>query len=118
MPERQAGLQLKSEGNMHTYKAGDHVKVEFSDESTGIGEWMRVPVSRCEEQTHQLVFSVLKREPLNDCDPRIGLRTEQAVTPWQLRPASSSCRDSLRTPKEDGPPVSAWPVRRFRAARG
>jgi len=72
-------------------------------------------ISHCEEQTHQLVFGVLNCEPLNDCDRRIGLGTEQAVTPWQLRPASSSCRDSLRTPKEEGPPTASQSASRKRS---
>ena len=34
---------------MPTYQRGDFVKVEFADETTGIGEWMWVRVQRCDD---------------------------------------------------------------------
>src|SRR5271163_4505602 len=51
--------------NLPTYERGDYVKVEFPDEATGIGEWMWVRVTRCDEEK-QFVFGVLDNEPLND----------------------------------------------------
>jgi hypothetical protein len=64
---------------MSTYKAGDYVKVEFSDESTGIGEWMWLRVDRCDEQK-QLVLGTLD----------IGLGSELAVSFSPMRmPANS-----------------------------
>jgi hypothetical protein len=32
---------------MATYNVGDHVKVEFPDEATGVGEWVWLRVERC-----------------------------------------------------------------------
>jgi hypothetical protein len=40
-----------------SYERGDYVKVEFPDETTGIGEWMWVRVTRCDEQK-KLVFGI------------------------------------------------------------
>jgi hypothetical protein len=47
------------------YERGDYVKVEFSDKTTGIGEWMWVRVDHCDEE-RQLVFGTLDNEPLNE----------------------------------------------------
>ena len=69
---------------MSTYKSGDYVKVEFSDESSGIGEWMWLRVSRCDDEK-QLVFGTLDNEPLNDYDGQIGLGAELAVSFSQIR---------------------------------
>ena len=60
------------------------VKVEFPDETTGIGEWMWVRVIRCDEQK-QLVFGILDNEPLNDYEGRVGLESELAVSYGQIR---------------------------------
>jgi hypothetical protein len=69
---------------MLTYKAGDYVKVEFPDESTGIGEWMWLRVSRCDEQ-RELVFGTLDSEPLNDYVGEIALGSELAVSFSRIR---------------------------------
>jgi hypothetical protein len=69
---------------MPTYAQGDYVKVEFPDETTGIGEWMWVRVTRC-DQERQLVFGVLDNEPLNDCEGKLGLGVELAVSYSQIR---------------------------------
>lgn len=66
------------------YQRGDYVKVEFPDETTGIGEWMWVRVTRCDEEK-QLVFGVLDNEPLNDYQGKVGLGTELAVRYSQIR---------------------------------
>jgi hypothetical protein len=49
---------------MPTYESGDYVKVEFQDETTGIGEWMWVRVHHCDDEK-QLVFGTLDNEPVN-----------------------------------------------------
>jgi hypothetical protein len=67
-----------------TYAPGDYVKVEFPDKTTGIGEWMWVRVSRCDEKK-QVVFGRLDSEPLNDYDGQIGLGSELAVSFSQIR---------------------------------
>ncbi len=35
---------------MPTYERGDYIKVEFSDGTTGVGEWMWVCVDRCDDE--------------------------------------------------------------------
>jgi hypothetical protein len=47
------------------YERGDYVKVEFPDETTGIGEWMWVRVTDCDDEK-KLVFGMLDNEPVND----------------------------------------------------
>jgi hypothetical protein len=47
------------------YEQGDYVKVEFPDESTGIGEWMWVRVEVCDDNRKQIIGR-LDNEPLND----------------------------------------------------
>ena len=69
---------------MPLYAQGDYIKVEFPDETTGIGEWMWVRVTRC-DQEKQLVFGILDNEPLNDCGGKIELGTELAVSYSQIR---------------------------------
>jgi len=66
------------------YRRGDFVKVEFPDKTTGIGEWMWVRVTRCDEQK-ELVFGVLDNEPLNNYEGRMELGTEIAVHFSQIR---------------------------------
>jgi hypothetical protein len=69
---------------MPTYENGDYVKVEFAGEETGVGEWMWVRVHRCDD-AKQLVFGTLDNEPVNDCDGRIGLGSELAVSYSKIR---------------------------------
>ncbi len=124
---------------MATYNRGDCVKVEFADESTGVGEWMWMRVTRCDDQ-RQLVFGTLDSEPLNDYGGQIGVGSELAIGFSQIREHRRATEFRRRetsslpwqnfTPhrrlvvipcallKENGPPVSAWPARCFRAARG
>lgn len=47
---------------MATYNVGDYVKAKFHNDATGIGEWMWLRVSRCDEQK-QVVFGTLDSEP-------------------------------------------------------
>jgi len=35
---------------MPTYEPGDYIKVDFPDETTGVGEWMWVRVDRCDDE--------------------------------------------------------------------
>jgi len=56
---------IVSEPTVPTYQPGDYVKVEFPDEATGIGEWMWMRVSRCDD-LKQLVFGMLDNEPLGN----------------------------------------------------
>jgi hypothetical protein len=67
-----------------SYERGDYVKVDFADEVTGVGEWMWVRVTRCDEGT-QLVFGVLDNEPLNEYEDKVGLGSELAVQYSQIR---------------------------------
>lgn len=67
-----------------TYERGDYVKVEFPDETTGIGEWMWVRVNHCDEKK-QLVFGVLDNQPLHDYGDGIRLGSELAVSFSQIR---------------------------------
>jgi hypothetical protein len=67
-----------------SYERGDYVKVEFPDETTGIGEWMWVRITRCDEQK-QLVFGVLDSEPINNYEGKIALGSELAISYSQIR---------------------------------
>lgn len=64
---------------MRTYARGDYVKVEFPDESTGIGEWMWVRVDHCDDQK-RIVYGVLDNEPVNDPTGRIGVGSPLAIS--------------------------------------
>lgn len=66
------------------YERGDYVKVEFPDEATGIGEWMWVRITRCDEEK-QVVFGILDNEPVNDYEGKLGLGSELAVRYSQVR---------------------------------
>lgn len=63
---------------MPAYEPGDYIKVEFPDETSGIGEWMWVRVDRCDEQK-QLVFGTLDNEPLNEYGDKVKLGSELAI---------------------------------------
>lgn len=69
---------------MPSYQPGDYVKVEFPDETIGIGEWMWVRVSRCDDE-RQLVFGTLDNEPLGDYGQNLRLGSELAVSYGQIR---------------------------------
>jgi hypothetical protein len=66
------------------YERGDYVKIEFPDETTGIGEWMWVRVERCDDERH-LIFGTLDNDPLNDHEGKIELGSELAVSYSQIR---------------------------------
>ena len=69
---------------MARYEHGDYVKVEFPDETTGIGEWMWVRVHRCDDEK-QIVFGVLDSVPLNDYERKLKLGSELAISFAQIR---------------------------------
>ncbi len=67
-----------------TYESGDYVKVEFPDKATGIGEWIWVRVTGCDEEK-KLVFGMLDNEPLNEYEGKLKLGSELAVSYSQIR---------------------------------
>ena len=67
-----------------TFAPGDYVKVEFPDEARGIGEWMWIRVTRCDDE-RKLVFGTLDSEPVNDYGGRIALGAELVVSFSQIR---------------------------------
>lgn len=69
---------------MPIYERGDYVKVEFPDQTTGIGEWMWVRVEGCDDKK-KLVFGTLDNEPLNDYDGKVELGSQLAVSYAQIR---------------------------------
>ncbi len=69
---------------MPTYEAGDYVKAEFPDDTSGVSEWMWVRVSRCDDE-NRLVFGVLDSVPLNDYGNKLKLGTELAINFSSIR---------------------------------
>jgi len=69
---------------MAKYTPGDYIKVEFSDETTGIAEWMWVRVTSCDD-AKRLVFGTLDNSPVNDATGKLKLGTELAVSYSQIR---------------------------------
>jgi hypothetical protein len=69
---------------MSLYEAGDYIKVEFSDETTGVGEWMWVRVDECDDDG-QIVFGTLDSVPINDQTGKLKLGTELAISFTQIR---------------------------------
>ena len=69
---------------MPKYERGDYIKVEFSDEATGVGEWMWERVDRCDD-ARQIVFGTLDNVPINDESGKLKLGTELAVSYTQIR---------------------------------
>ena len=69
---------------MSEYQPGDYVKVEFPDEKTGIGEWMWVRVTNCDD-AKRLVFGTLDNAPVNDYAGKLKLGTELAISFSQVR---------------------------------
>lgn len=69
---------------MTKYERGDYIKVEFSDEATGVGEWMWVRVTACDD-AKRLVFGTLDNVPVNDATAKLKLGTKLAVSFDQIR---------------------------------
>ena len=67
---------------MAKYTPGDYIKVEFADESTGVGEWMWVRVSSCDD-AKRLVFGTLDNDPVNEGELRRG--SDLAISFDQIR---------------------------------
>lgn len=87
LPRGHQGLCQPVNSDSHlvpSYERGDFVKVEFPDETTGVGEWMWVRVTRCDEQK-KLVFGILDNEPLNNYEGNIALGAELAISFSQIR---------------------------------
>ena len=70
--------------NMAAYQPGDYIKVEFADESTGIGEWMWIRVDRCDDKK-ELVFGTLDNEPLNEYCAKVKLGSELVISYSQIK---------------------------------
>lgn len=69
---------------MPQYEKGDYIKVEFADETTGVGEWMWVRVSSCDD-ARQIVFGALDNVPINDESGKLKLGSELAISFTQIR---------------------------------
>lgn len=69
---------------MPKYEKGDFIKVEFPDETTGVGEWMWVRVLYCDDSKN-LVFGNLDSVPLNDYSGKLKLGSELAISFSQVR---------------------------------
>jgi hypothetical protein len=56
---------------MSIYNSGDHVKVEFADEHSGVSEWMWVEVDHCDDDK-KIVFGRLDSEPITTAALKVG----------------------------------------------
>jgi hypothetical protein len=91
---------------MLRYLPGDYVKVEFPDETTGIGEWMWVRVEHCDEK-QRLIFGTLDNAPLSDCAGKVKLGSELAVSYDQIREHKTAAElraKSVKSPRRDFSP--------------
>jgi hypothetical protein len=79
-----ANSDIRPQSRKPAYQPGDFVKVEFPDEATGIGEWMWVRVTRCNDDK-RLIFGILDNQPLNDYQGKIALGSELAIHYSQIR---------------------------------
>jgi len=69
---------------MTAYEQGDYIKVEYPDETTGVGEWMWVRVHRCGD-ARWIVFGTLDNPPINDQSGELKLDTGLAASFTQIR---------------------------------
>lgn len=67
---------------MSTYQSGDHVKVEFADDSSGESEWMWVQVESSDDE-NRIVFGRLDSEPILHAGLKVG--QEVAVSYDKIR---------------------------------
>ena len=65
-----------------TYNTGDHVKVEFADETSGESEWMWVQVDHSDDE-NRLVFGRLDSQPIVNTSLKVG--QELAVSYDKIR---------------------------------
>lgn len=68
---------------MAKYAAGDYVKVEFKDETTGESEWMWVEVRHCDDEKG-LLFGRLDNAPVVH-SAKLRLGSEIAVSYDKVR---------------------------------
>jgi hypothetical protein len=80
------------------YERGDYVKVEFPDETTGVGEWMWLLVDRTDDAT-SLVYGTLDNEPLNDYAGKAKLGSQLAVSYDNVREHRKAADFKLVRPK-------------------
>lgn len=66
------------------YEPGDHIKVEFPDETTGIAEWMWCIVQSRDDKK-RIVYGVLDNEPLNDYSGKLKVGSEIAISYDKVR---------------------------------
>jgi hypothetical protein len=66
------------------YEQGDYVKVEFSDDVTGIGEWMWMIVDHTDDK-ERLVYGVLDSEPVNDYSGKVKRGSQLAISYDNIR---------------------------------
>lgn len=80
------GCKVETRGSIDVpqYEKGDYIKVEFADETTGVGEWMWVRVSSCDD-ARQIVFGALDNVPINDESGKLKLGSELAISFTQIR---------------------------------
>jgi uncharacterized protein YegJ (DUF2314 family) len=57
---------------MGRFEAGDYVKVEFKDETSGESEWMWVQVHDSNDE-ERILFGKLDNEPIVNTDLRLGM---------------------------------------------
>ena len=69
---------------MPKYERGDYVKVEFSDETTRIAEWMWVRVEACDDERN-VIIGRLDSEPVNDYEGKMELGSPLVVSYEQIR---------------------------------
>jgi len=67
---------------MSTYNNGDHVRVEFADETSGESEWMWVQVDHSDDE-NRLVFGRLDSQPIVNTSLTVG--QELAVSYDKIR---------------------------------
>ena len=73
---------VKSNGM--TYERGDYVKVEFADETTGIGEWMWMIVDHSDDRK-RLVYGTLDSEPVNEYAGKLDAGSQLVVSYEKVR---------------------------------
>jgi len=66
------------------YEKGDFIKVEFTDETTSVAEWMWVQVHHCDD-ARKIVNGALDNIPLDDYDRKLRPGAELAISFTQIR---------------------------------
>ena len=67
-----------------TFERGDYIKVEFPDETTGIGEWMWMIVDHCDDEK-RVVYGVLDSDPVNQYGRKVKLGSQLAISYDNIR---------------------------------